>query len=253
MNIGCFDKALNFYDEVIYLRETTGLKTKLVFPLAHKGIVLRKSAVSRKYLIQILAINTLYLLNIPWLPKFLRQKFRSGSRQIIDRNYENAENALSRAYELCEELQDDNSKSWIAHHLVWTSVNRGKSILAADKALTALDCYQAIEDRRGISDCYEQLGRIYLTKDMFDIYKAENCFEQSLQIRQDIKNYHGVASSTLNFSFLYWHQGLYYKSFDFLKKAMQAYHKIGILNTNRVFANLALFSVWTVGDRDWTA
>jgi tetratricopeptide (TPR) repeat protein len=253
MNIGCFDKALTLYDEVIRLRESNGITNKLVFPLAHKGIVLRKSAVSRKYLIQILAINILYLLNIPWLPKFLRQKLSYGSKQIIDRNYENAENALSRAYELCEELQDDNSKSWIAHHLAWTSVNRGQSILAADKALTALDCYQAIEDRRGISDCYEQLGRIYLTKDMFDIHKAENCFEQSLQIRQDIKNYHGVASSTLNFSFLYWHQGLYYKSFDFLKKAMQAYHKIGILNTNRVFANLALFSVWTVGDRDWTA
>jgi tetratricopeptide (TPR) repeat protein len=253
MNIGCFDKALTLYDEVIRLRESNGITNKLVFPLTHKGIVLRKSAVSRKYLIQILAINILYLLNIPWLPKFLRQKFRSSSRQIIDQNYENAENALNRAYELCEELEDNNSKSWIAHHLAWTIINRGQSILAADKALTALDCYQVIEDRRGISDCYEQLGRIYLTKDMFDIYKAENCFEQSLQIRQDIKNHHGVASSTLNFSFLYWHQGLYYKSFDFLKKAMQAYHKIGILNTNRIFANLALFSVWTVGDRDWTA
>jgi cation transport regulator ChaB len=58
-------------------------------------------------------------------------------QQIIDRNYENAENALSRAYELCEKLEDDNSKSWIAYHLAWTSVNRGRFILAANKALTA--------------------------------------------------------------------------------------------------------------------
>jgi tetratricopeptide (TPR) repeat protein len=253
MNIGCFAKALVLYDEVIYLRETTRLTTKLVFPLAHKGIVLRKSAISRKHLIQILAINIIYLLNIPWLPKFLKQKFRSSSKQIIDQNYENAENALNRAYELCEELEDNNSKSWIAHHLAWVIINRGQPSLAEDKALTALDCYKAVEDRRGISDCYEQLGRIYLTKDKFDLHKAKNCFEQSLQIREDIKNYHGVSSSTLNFSFLYWHQGLHHKSFDFLKKAMQAYHKIGILNTNRILANLALFSVWTVGDRDWTA
>jgi tetratricopeptide (TPR) repeat protein len=253
MNIGSFDKALTMYDEVIRLRESSRITNKLVFPLAHKGIILRKSAVSRKCLIQILAINTLCLLNIPWLPKFLKKKFSYRSKQIIDRNYEKAENALSRAYELCEELNDDNSKSWIAHHLAWTLVNRGQSSLAVDKALTSLDCYQEIEDRRGISDCYEQLGRIYLTKDVFDIRKAENCFKRSLQIRQDIKNHHGVASSTLNFSFLYWHQGLRCKSLNFLKKAMQAYHKIGILNTNRIFAILALFSVWTVGDRDWTA
>jgi tetratricopeptide (TPR) repeat protein len=253
MNIGCFDKALVLYDEVVYLRESIDAKAKLVPPLTHKGIVLRKSAISRKYLIQILAINTLYLLNIPWLPKFLKQKFCSSSEQIIDRNYENAENALNQAYELCEELKDDNSKSWIAHHLAWVIINRGQSSLAEDKALMALDRYKAVEDRRGVSDCYEQLGRIYLTRDMFDIHKAGNCFEQSLQIRQDINNLHGIASSTLNFSFLYWHQGKHYKSFDFLRKAMQAYHRIGMLNINRIFANLALFSVWTVGDRDWTA
>jgi tetratricopeptide (TPR) repeat protein len=252
MNIGHFDRALILYDEVVYLRESIDAKTKLVFPLAHKGIVLRKSAISKKCLIQILVINILYLLNIPWLPKFLNQKFCSRFKQIIDQNYENAENALNRAYELCEELENNSSKSWIAHHLAWVIINRGESNLAEDKSIMALDCYKAVEDRRGISDCYEQLGRIYLTKEKFDLQKAESYFKQSLQIRQDIKNYHGVASSTLNFSFLYWHQGLHYKSLDFLKKAMQAYHRIGMLNINRIFANLALFSVWTVGDRDWT-
>lgn len=253
MNIGRFDQALVLYDKVIHLRESIDAQSKLAFPLAHKGIVLRKSAISRKCLIQILVINILYSLNIPWLPKFLKQNFCSRFKQIIDQNYKNAENALNRAYELCEELEDNNSKSWIAHHLAWAIINRGESDLAEDKSITALNCYKAVEDRRGISDCYEQLGRIYLTKDKFDLQQAESYFKQSLQIRQDIKNYHGVASSTLNFSFLYWHQGLHYKSLDFLKKAMQAHYKIGMLNTNRIFANLALFSVWTVGDRDWTA
>ncbi|MCC3500396.1 MAG: tetratricopeptide repeat protein [Microcoleus sp. PH2017_15_JOR_U_A] len=253
MNTGSFSEAFDLFGEVFRLRQQNGMMTGLIGPLAHQGIVLRKSSVPRQHLLKILLVNTLRLFGLSWLSNALYNRLCQPLNSTIDRNYERAENLLRQAYSLCEEIENENAKAWIAHHLAWVIINRGQATLAEEEALNALKRYEAIEDRRGISDCYEQLGRIYLAKDRLRLHEAEACLNQALNIRQNINNFHGTASSILSLSFLYWHKGNYIKSLQFSIEATHSYYRIGMLNVNRIIGILTLFSVWTVGNRDWTA
>lgn len=253
MITGAFSEAFDLFGEVFRLRQQSGMTTGLLVPLAHQGIILRKSAVPRQHLVKILLVNTLRLFGLRWFSNMLYNKLCQPLKYTIEQNYERAENLLQQAYSLCEETENENPKSWIAHHLAWVIINRGQAPLAEEQALEALKIYEAIEDQKGISDCYEQLGRIYLAKDKLRLNDAEFCSNQALNIRQNIDSFHGVSSSILTLSFVYWHKGEYLKSFQFLIKATHSYYQIGILNMTRIFAILTLFSVWTVGDRDWTA
>jgi tetratricopeptide (TPR) repeat protein len=253
MNTGSFDEAFNLFGKALRLREQKGLATELVRPLTHQGIILRKSAIPRQHLLKILMVNMLRLVGLRGLANVFYRKLCEPLKLSIDQSYERAEHLLRRAHGICKESENENAISWIDHHLAWVIINRGQASLAEEQALKALYRYEAIEDQRGVSDCHEQLGRIYLTKNKFCLEAAEISFNQSLSIRENIESLHGIASSTLNLSFLYWHKGKRLQSLHFLVKATRAYHKSGILNLNRIFGILLLFSVWTVGERDWTA
>jgi tetratricopeptide (TPR) repeat protein len=253
MTTGSFSKAFDLFGDVFRLRQQNGMMTGLIVPLAHQGIVLRKSSVPRQHLVKILLVNILRLFGLRWFSNVLYKRLCQPLNSTINQNYERAENLLRQAYSLCEEIENENAKSWITHHLAWVIINRGQATLAEEPTLNALQRYEAIEDQKGISDCYEQLGRIYLTKDRLRLNEAEACLNQSFNIRQNINNLHGTASSILSLSFLYWHKGNYLKSLQFLIKATHSYYGIGMLSMNRILGILTLFSVWTVGDRDWTA
>jgi tetratricopeptide (TPR) repeat protein len=252
MNAGRFDEAFNLFGEVFNLREQNQLVTGQVQPLAHQGILLRKSAAPRQYLASLLVVNSLRLLKLNWLATPLQAQLCQPFMLRITQNYERAEELLGQAYRLCEELKDENAAAWIAHHIAWVTINRGEAASAEEYARIALEQYEHSGDQRGISDCHEQLGRIYLAKGRQYLDEAEYHFNQSLTIRKSIINLHGMASSTLNFAFLYWHKGHYLQSIRHLIQGMQGYRQIHLLSFSRVLAILTLFSVWTAGNRDWT-
>jgi tetratricopeptide (TPR) repeat protein len=252
MNSGSFDEASRLFEVVFQLRQQEQIVTALVNPLGHQGIVSRKRAASQKYLIRLLVANTLSLLQLHGISRLFFERFCQPLMPELNENYSRAERLFNQAYKLSDEMEDENVKSWISHHLAWVLINKGQAISAEKYALQALETYETIGDQRGVSDCHEQLGRIYLAVNPKNINVVKYHFSQSLNIRNEIKNYHGAASSTLNFSFLYWHMGHYFKSFRFLLKGMKKYHEVGLLNLKRGFAITILFLVWTVGKRDWT-
>jgi hypothetical protein len=255
MNSGSFDEAFNLFGEVFRYRRSKGLYTKLVSPLGHQGIILRKSAISKKQLIIILLVNLSCLLMPIKITNLLYEKFYQPLKTSINQNYQKAEDLLRQAYKLCDDTGNENAKSWIAHHLSWVLLNSNQSYLAEEQALIAIKQYKINGDQRGQADCHEQLGRIYLTKNNLNLRKSEFHLNQSLDLRKSIDNFnlHGVASSTLSLSFLYWHQKKYLKSLYFMVKSARAYQRINMLSIARILAIITLFSVWTVGDRDWTA
>jgi tetratricopeptide (TPR) repeat protein len=252
MNSGNLDEASRLFETVLKLREKENIVTALVNPLGHQGIVSRKRAASQKYLIRLLVSNFLHLLRLPYMAKLFFDKFCEPLMPELNENYAKAESLFNQAYDLSDEIGDENVKSWVSHHLAWVLINKGQAISAESYALQALETYKKIGDRRGLSDCHEQLGRIYLAVDNKNTDAAKSHFSQSLNIRNEIGNLHGAASSTLNFSFLYWHTGNYFKSVRFLLKGMKKYREVGLLNPKRILAITILFSVWTVGKRDWT-
>lgn len=255
MNSGFFDEAFNLFGEVFCYRQHNNINTKLVSPLGHQGIILRKSAIPKKQLIKILLVNSSCLFRSKKITNLLYEKFCQPLKFTINQNYQKAENLLRQASILCDDTGNKNAKSWIAHHLSWVLLNSSKSHLAEEQASIAIKQYKINGDQRGQADCHEQLGRIYLTKDNLNLHKAEFHLNQSLDIRKstDNLNLHGVASSTLSLSFLYWHKKEYLKSWYFMIKSVKSYQQIKMLSIIRILAILALFSIWTVGDRDWTA
>jgi tetratricopeptide (TPR) repeat protein len=253
MNTGAFNEAFTLYGQVSELRRGHGSTLELISPLAHQGIVRRKGAVPKQYLIRILVINWLRLLGLGWLSTILYRKLYQPLRSKIVGNYREAESFMRQAYTLCEETNSENDKAWISHHLGWVLLNLGEPYEAEVLAKVALQRGEEVGDQRSISDCHEQFGRIYLTRGNFDLEKAEKHLNRSLNIRGAMGSGHGVATSLLSLSFLYWHQGKWWQAFQFMFKSIGAYKKINMLNFNRFFGVLALFSVWTVGDRDWTA
>jgi tetratricopeptide (TPR) repeat protein len=252
MNSGNLDEAFNSFGEVFHLRKQQNLVTSLVNPLGHQGIVLRKGAVSPKYLVGVLTVNILQFFRIRYLASIVFDKLCEPFIVKLNNNYSRAEQLFNQAFTLSDEIGDTNIRFFILYHLVWVLINKGQAASAKSYALQALEGYQAIDDRRGISDCHEQLGRIYLALDCSNTDIAKYHFSTSLNIRHEIQNRHGIASSTLNFAFLCWHQRSYWKSIKFLIEGISKYHEIGRLNLKRTFAIMVLFSVWTVGKRDWT-
>jgi tetratricopeptide (TPR) repeat protein len=252
MTSGNFDEAFELFGEVFTLRQQGNLVTALVNPLGHQGIILRKKAVSQKYLARILIVNILRFFGLQYLANLLFNRLCGPLIAELNANYAKAEELFQQAAQLSREIGDENINSWVLHHLAWVLINKGQAIAAEEYALHALKTYDEIEDQRGISDCHEQLGRIYLAMDCTNIERAEHHFSKSLDIRNTIQNFHGAASSTLNFAFLHWHRKNYFKSLKFLVKGVNKYRQIGLLNLKRIFAITVLFSVWTVGKRDWT-
>jgi hypothetical protein len=252
MNNGLFREAFDLFGEVFYYRENNEDTTGLVSPLGHQGIILRKNAVSKAQLVKILIVNISRLLKLSKLSNLLERKLCYPSRNIIEQNYKKSEDLLQKAFDICNKNDDENAKAWVSHHLSWVFLNSKKS-QAEELSLISIKQYEINGDQRGISDCHEQLGRIYLTRNSLNIQKAEFHLNQSFNIRHKINNLHGLASSILSLSFLYWHQKQHRKSLLFMTKSAKAYQQIGMLNLVRILAILTLFSVWTVGDRDWTA
>lgn len=160
-------------------------------------------------------------------------------------------NHLTEALEKAIEINKEDQKCWINHHLAYALLNQGKYSLAAEKCQSSLEEYQQREDSRGISDCYEQMGLINLAKGEFD--EAEKNIERSLTIRQSIGNIHGTASSVNNLAFASWHNKRYLRFMKLLLQSVKMYYNIGILSRARLIKMLKLAYVWTLGKRNWTS
>lgn len=252
MTVGHFDEAFNLFGQAFSSWHTSKALSKAIVPLAHQGIVLRKSAAPKRRLIKMLLINLLRFSHLEWLSNFVDRVLYPSLQLIPQENYEKSEQLLNQAYDLSVKAYRTNTKAWIQHHLGWVLINKGQGYLAESMAHEALEQYRSFQDDRGISDCWQQIGLIFLSGKQIQLKKAEEALRNSLEIRLSINNLHGAASSRLSLAALYWHQDQFFKSIFYLTKAIVSYRAIGALNIKRIIGILVFFSVWTIGNRDWT-
>ncbi|MEW6492362.1 MAG: tetratricopeptide repeat protein [Cyanobacteriota bacterium] len=237
MNHGKFREALELYSQTIKIKRDNKLFiSNLSTSLVHQGIIYRR-------------INppNLYIFRLFY--KGYKNKILS---EAIEENYELAKEYLMEAKSLAELVADTNGIALSTHHLAWVFLNQGKKLLAEEYCNISIKEYIKREDERGASDCYEQLGRIYLSRGNEYLDEAEENLRKSMNIRTDIGNRHGIASCILNLSFVSWHRGQYLEALAYLFKSFYAYWRIGVLNFSRLAKMLALFYVWTLGKRNWT-
>ncbi|BAY87984.1 hypothetical protein NIES267_75260 (plasmid) [Calothrix parasitica NIES-267] len=239
---GNFDNAIIFYSQVLDTRIMKGFVDKIIGPLVHKGIIHRRVCIPPLH----------------WLT-FLNSKLKSypipvklDIHETLRENYKLAAHYLKEAKLKAEEIQDETTIIWIAHHLAWVFLNQGNYAKAEEQCNISIQGYANFEDKRGISDCYEQLGFIHLAKGNEFIQKAEDYFTKSLNIRENTGSSHGIASCTLDLALVEWHKKQYLISIKNLIKSFNLYQKLKILNISRVARMLTLYYVWTIGNKTWT-
>lgn len=239
---GNFDNAIIFYSQVLDIRIMKGFIDKTVGPLVHKGIIYRRVCIPPLH----------------WLT-FLRRKLKSypipvkfDIHETLRENYKLAAHYLNSAKLKAEKIQDETSIIWIAHHLAWVFLNQGNYAKAEEQCNISIQGYANFEDKRGISDCYEQLGFIHLAKGNEFIQKAEDYFTKSLNIRENTGSSHGIASCTLDLALVEWHKKQYLISIKYLIKSFNLYQRLKVLNISRLARMLTLYYVWTVGNKTWT-
>lgn len=119
-----------------------------------------------------------------------------------------------------------------AHHLAWTYLEAGETAKAKTLGEKALESYVAIKDPRGESDAYEQLGLIAMMAKQYD--ESRWLYEQSVTLRKQLGNQHGLASSLRRLAKLNLIQARYGAAISYLFQSLAMYKKIGMLSPGRI-------------------
>ncbi len=164
--------------------------------------------------------------------------------------YDEARLFLEIAKNRAIEIESESQLVWISHHLAYVLLNQGNLDMSEELCKSSIKGYQKFDNQWGLSDCYEQMGLIYLAQKEFS--KAEEYFRLSLNIRETIGNRHGSASSTLDLALTFWNMLDFPKAIFYILKGFYLYYKLGILTPIRFYRMLKLAFVWTLGNRKWT-
>ncbi len=87
----------------------------------------------------------------------------------------------------------------------------------------SLEVSKEINDRRGISVAYQNLGEIIAPK---DLKKGEQYLKKSLQLKKELKNLRGISYASVNLAQLYVRLEEYEKAVNYYKQAIKYAEKI---------------------------
>src|SRR5207245_376714 len=157
---------------------------------------------------------------------------------------------LQQLMERGEAQQNRGSTATAAHHLGWVYLNQGNTAMARRFSGKALALYKDIEDARGLSDAYEQLGRIALAEG-----KAKDALfhlQQSLVMRNQLGNQHGAASSSRHLAMAYLEMGHLILATRAMWQSLHTYSQLGMLTRQRVIAIFRQLFYWMIRKPRWT-
>jgi tetratricopeptide (TPR) repeat protein len=160
------------------------------------------------------------------------------------KDFEQATDYLQQLLALGETQHNPSTVATASHHLAWIAFDQGKLNEARLLCGKAKMLYEDIQDRRGMGDVYEQIGRIEMAEGHFA--EAISPLMLSLSLRKEIHNQHGMASSLSILAiahFKMWH--LPTAVWD-LCQSLAAYQRIGMLNQRRIAVILRkfLYHLW---------
>jgi tetratricopeptide (TPR) repeat protein len=167
-----------------------------------------------------------------------------GNQGIIQRkagNIDRAWHSFERARQEAESQANEESLAWINHHCAWLELDSGNFRNATIFGKKSLEIYKKFNNRRGESDCYQLLGRIYLYQGNEYIDKAQTYFNEALKIRQDVDNDHGAASSFMDLASVEFRRRNYIRFIVYLAKSLYLYPKTQILSLSRITRIRRLF------------
>ncbi|HWY11401.1 MAG TPA: tetratricopeptide repeat protein [Bacteroidia bacterium] len=121
---------------------------------------------------------------------------------------------------------------------------KGNYPKALDYSLKSLKLYEEIADKKGIGNCYINIGSIY--DDQSNSIKALEFYLKSLKIREEIRDKKGIAACYTNIGVVYFRQTNYPKALEYYLEALKiaeetkdtdtrvnCYDNIGIIYANQ--------------------
>ncbi len=106
--------------------------------------------------------------------------------------------------------------------------NQAKFEDALQKYIQALSVYESIQDYRGVSNVYNNIGVIYNTMENYD--KAMEYFKKSLEIKLELNHEEGIAAAYSNIAIIHSRKKENKKALEYHKKALEIYEKINYQN-----------------------
>lgn len=237
-----FNKAFELYSTVVAIRKENKFFHKLSYPVGHQGIVTRKLYTHPLSFSHIVLTKIFsYKLNIT---DILSGKLLN---LILKEGYDKSISYLKEAKSIAIENQGETA--WLDHHLAISFLCKREISLAEDYNIAALNENKIKNFDKGIADCLDLMGFIYLYKNEAD--RAYSSFREALSIREATQSIHGIVNSQLNLSIVEWNKRNYLKAAQELFLSFYRYNKIGLLAPARVLRILTLFWMWTLGKRNW--
>lgn len=150
---------------------------------------------------------------------------------VVYRRLHRFQDAEEKLLELSRRASYENNRNSAAtakHHLGWVYMDQGDFERADMLAYEALEIYQQIDDLRGQADAYEQLGEIEIQRNR--LLDAINDLSRSLQLREQLGNRHGMASSLKRLGRAYLYDGQYGRGGWYTARSLFLYFYLNMLS-----------------------
>jgi tetratricopeptide (TPR) repeat protein len=165
-------------------------------------------------------------------------------------NYEEAAKLLGELLNRGIERSEQSTIATASHHLAWVYLNQGNIYKAEQFGTRAKEIYSSISNIRGVSDADEQLGMVAFANGEMD--EALCYLEQSLIIRRQIGNHHGVASSLRHIGTINYCRTRYISGIINLLRSLYIYWQLGVLSCHRLISMAKEFMIWVRRHETWT-
>ncbi len=173
-------------------------------------------------------------------------------RRVRDRhhNYQKAREYHESLYKESKEQVHREMEAATAHHLGWIHLHQEDTTQALKYAQEALEGYRKLNQISGMADVYEQLGLIHIA-----IGQPETglpLIQCSLDLRNQIDNKHGAASSMRRIAIAQFHLKQWWQAITSLRRSLHMYHSAGLLNLKRFIGIILELLEWTIGRKRLT-
>lgn len=152
--------------------------------------------------------------------------------------------AIDYFEEICKrsEIQRDlSSLATATHHLAWVYYELKDFTMSHSLCGKALAIYEDINDPRGLSDGYEQLGAIFIEQGKLN--DAIIILKKSLRFRQNLGNNPGAISSLRRLTLALLIKGKLRLVLALTFKVLIQYFRLGILSRERILALIRDFFI----------
>ncbi len=168
-------------------------------------------------------------------------KYQYFEHQLIKKSLSNNKNSKQVTRKLKQSLASSIRNIGIF------KMEQGDIKFALNSFKKAMDIFDKIDDRSGMSTIYNSYGMIYNFQG--NIPEALLNYHKSLSIREDMKDSIGIAIAFNNLGVIYKNQGEYKKAIDYYEKSIKIKEKLGddvgasvtIHNVGAVYLNMKEF------------